>query len=70
MKTIENKTLRPIKVPLPGGKSLRLGPKQSGQVRDAAGDHPAVKRMVEAETIAVYDGISLAHDPRTGSPKT
>jgi hypothetical protein len=65
MKTIENKTLRPIKVPLPGGKTLRLGPKQSGQVRDGAEEHGAVKRMVEAGTIAVYGGVSLAHDPRT-----
>ncbi len=64
MKTIENKTTRAIKVPLPGGKTLRLGPKQSGMVRDDAADHGAVKRMVEAETIAIYDKFSLTHDPR------
>lgn len=69
MKTIENKTQRPIKVPLPGGKSLRLGPKQSGQVRDEAAHHGAVKRMVEAETIAVYGGDTPTHGPRTGGKK-
>ena len=64
MKTIENKTIRPIKVPLPGGKTLRLGPKQSGQVRDGAEKHPGVLKMVEAGTIDVYDGFSLSRNPR------
>jgi len=64
MMTIENKTLRPIKVPLPGGKSLRLGPKQSGQVRDGSEKHGAVVRMVEAGTIEVFDGVSLSRNPK------
>ncbi len=64
MKTIENKTNRPIKVPLPRGKSLRLGPMQSGQVRDEAEHHGAVKRMAEEGTIAVYGGDTPTHGPK------
>ena len=36
MKTILNKTMRPIKVPLSGGKVLYLGPSRTGQVADRA----------------------------------
>ncbi len=66
MKTILNMTIKPIKVPLPKGKSLRLGPKASGMVRDEAADHGAVKRMVEAGTIEVHDGFGHGHGPMAG----
>ncbi len=56
MKTIRNLTRKPIKVPLPGGKVLRLGPKQDGSIRDQAAHHGAVQRMVEAGTIEIFDG--------------
>ena len=38
MRTIVNKTTRPLRVPLPGGKVLHLGPKKSGQIADPAAD--------------------------------
>ncbi len=66
MKTILNMTRKPIKVPLPNGKSLRLGPKASGMVRDDAPDHGAVKRLVEAGTIEVHDGSGFGHGPQAG----
>lgn len=66
MKTIRNLTIKPIKVPLPGGKSLRLGPKADGVVRDQAAEHGAVKRMVEAGTIEVLGGTSFGHGPGQG----
>jgi len=64
MTTIRNLTLKPIKVPLPAGKTLRLGPKKDGVVRANAAKHPAVIRMVEAGTIEVLDGTSVGHGPR------
>ena len=66
MKTIRNLTRKPIKVPLPGGKSLRLGPNKDGTIQDRAVDHGGVRSLVEAGTIEVFDGSSAGHGPRTG----
>ena len=66
MKTVRNLTLKPIKVPLPGGKALRLGPKQDGAINDKATHHGAVLRMVEAGTIEVLGGSSAGHGPNAG----
>ena len=63
MKTIRNLTFKPLKVPLPRGKALRLGPKADGLVQDVAADHPGVLRLIEAGTIAVLDGSSHGHGP-------
>jgi len=53
MKTIVNKTPVPLRVPLPGGKVLHLGPTRSGQVADTAVDHPALRKLIEAGKIQV-----------------
>ena len=47
MHTIINKTPKPIRVPLPGGKTLHLGPGKAGQVSDPATRHPPLKKLVE-----------------------
>ena len=51
MKTITNKTHKPLKVPLPGGKFLHLGPLKSGQIADGAADAPALKRLIKSKEI-------------------
>ena len=56
MKTVVNKTRAPLRVPLPRGKSLRLGPNKSGQIADGAEEHAAIKKLVEAGTIEIFDG--------------
>jgi hypothetical protein len=66
MKTVRNLTIKPLKVPLPGGKTLRLGPKADGTITDKAAHHPALVRMVEAETIEVLGGTSAGHGPKAG----
>jgi len=66
MKTVRNLTRQPIKVPLPRGKSLRLGPKNDGTIHDQAAEHPAVLRMVEAGTIEVFDGTTAGHRLKGG----
>jgi hypothetical protein len=53
MKTIVNKTAMPLRVPLPGGKVLHLGPTKSGQVADTAVEHPALRKLIEAGKIQV-----------------
>jgi hypothetical protein len=56
MKTLINKTEAPIKIPLPGGKTLRLGPGKAGQIRDEATEHAAVKKLIEAGDVEVHEG--------------
>lgn len=56
MKTVINKTNAPLKVSLPRGKALHLGPKKSGEIRDEHADHAAVKKLVDAGSIEIFDG--------------
>lgn len=51
MRTIVNKTGRALRVPLPGGKSLFLGPGARGQVSPGALERPAFRKLVEAGEI-------------------
>ncbi|MFT5049813.1 MAG: hypothetical protein ACI8QZ_001206 [Chlamydiales bacterium] len=53
MNTVINKTKKPLKVPLPGGKLLRLGPGKTGQVSPKALEHPGFQKMVDAGEIEV-----------------
>lgn len=53
MKTIVNKTPLPLRVPLPGGKVLHLGPNKSGQVADGAVEHNGLKKLLDAGKIEI-----------------
>jgi hypothetical protein len=55
IRTVINKTLRPVKIPLPGGKTLFLGPSRRGQVSDDALERPAFQKLVESGDIEVLD---------------
>lgn len=48
-----NKTNRPIRVPLPGGKRLHLGPGGTGQISPKAADHPPLKKLIDAGEIEI-----------------
>ncbi|MDA0667739.1 MAG: hypothetical protein O3A50_08185 [Planctomycetota bacterium] len=50
---ILNKTSRPLKVSLPGGKVLRLGPKMTGQINTKAAEHPPVMKLIEEGVIEI-----------------
>lgn len=52
---IRNTTKRPLRVPLPGGKRLHLGPTASGQVTPKAVDHPAFQKLIEAGELEIVD---------------
>jgi hypothetical protein len=56
MKTLINKTRAPLKIGLPGGKTVRLGPGKAGQIRDEDADGDAIKKLVEAGDLEVHQG--------------
>ncbi len=53
---ITNKTGKPLRVPLPGGKMLYLGPGKTGQVTNKALKHPQLVKLLEAGEIESADG--------------
>jgi hypothetical protein len=59
MRWITNQTRSPIRVPLPGGKVLRLGPGAEGTVSFGAIHHPALRALVDAGAIAVLDESTM-----------
>ncbi|MGH9323100.1 MAG: hypothetical protein ACRD3V_24840 [Vicinamibacteria bacterium] len=56
MQTVTNKTRAPLRVPLPRGKALHLGPGKSGQIRDEDASYAPLKKLVEAGQLAIFDG--------------
>jgi len=55
MKTIRNCTGRPLKIALPKGKFLHLGPKNTGSVHPDALERPATKRLLETGDLEIVD---------------
>jgi len=53
MKTIVNKTHKPLKIRLHGGKVLHLGPAKTGQIADEAAGEPAVRRLIDAGDVEI-----------------
>ena len=66
MKEIVNKTPRPVRVPLPGGKFLHLGPTKAGQVSDQATQLPAFQRLLKDGTIELLGEGSRSVDATDG----
>lgn len=58
MKIIVNKTSRPLKVKLAGGRVLRLGPAKEGQIGSADAERESVQKLVEAGEVELFDGMS------------
>ena len=55
MKTVSNKTNKPLSVPLPRGKTLHLGPGKVGQISSEAAEHPRLQQLIAAGEIEVFD---------------
>lgn len=68
MKTIHNKTHKPIRIHLHGGKVLHLAPTKSGQIADEAVVEPSVRKLVEAGEIEI-GGEENAHLESTGAAR-
>lgn len=64
-----NKTRGSIKIPLPGGKALYLGPGGRGQVHDDALERPAVRKLIESGRIEVVDEEHHAESGGRGSAR-
>ena len=60
MKTIVNKTHAPLRVPLPQGKVLHLGPLKEGQISHKEVDHEPLQRLIEEGKIEVRDEAAHA----------
>ena len=69
MKTISNKTRKPLSVPLPGGKKLHLGPARNGQISDNAIDHPPLKKLLDGGDIAIVGDGPAGGDVESGGQK-
>lgn len=60
MPTLRNKTHRPLSIPLPGGKTLHLGPGNTADVAANAVDGARLKKLIEAGEIEVVDASARA----------
>jgi len=68
MKTIRNKTAAPLRIPLPGGKTLHLAPAKTGQVADKAVEHPGMRKLLEDGKIEIIgEGASGQRATAEGS---
>lgn len=56
MKTIKNKSFKPLKLTFSGGKVLYLGPGKTGQIPDAAILQKSIQALIGAATLEVMDG--------------
>jgi len=80
IRTVLNKTRKPLRVPLKGGKILHLSPAGRGQVHDDALERPAFQKLVEAGEIEVLgegdqaasgtDSSTPLHESTQGHPPT
>lgn len=55
MPAVSNKTRKPLSVPLPGGKTLHLGPGKTGQISAKAAADARLKQRVDAGEIEIVD---------------
>lgn len=53
---IKNTTTAPVRVPLPGGKRLHLGPGGKAKIQHKAAEHPPVKKLIDAGTLEIVEG--------------
>jgi hypothetical protein len=68
MTAVSNKTQRPLSVPLPGGRTLHLGPGKTGQISAKAVEDPRFKKLVDAgELEVVGEEVRPAGGPRGGT---
>ena len=68
MMNVSNKTQRPLVVPLPGGKKLRLGPGKKGQISPKAAKHPPLKKLVDDGELEILDS-ERSNPAHAGSSK-
>lgn len=55
MKTVLNKTHDPIRVPLPRGKTLHLGPRKTGQISNNDLEHQPLQKLVSEGVLEIKE---------------
>jgi hypothetical protein len=55
MKTVANKTTKPLSIPLPRGKTLHLGPRRVAQISSNAAEYAQIKKLVAAGEIEISE---------------
>jgi hypothetical protein len=55
MRSVTNKTNKPLAVPLPRGKILRLGPRKTGQISSDDLDHAPLRKLAESGQIEIHE---------------
>ena len=68
MKTVLNKTRRPLRIALSRGRVLRLGPLREGQIAARDADRDAVKRRIADGEIEIFDDASRAGASAASGP--
>lgn len=58
MKTILNRTLKPLRITLHGGHVLHLGPHKSGQVTDEDVERPSLQKLIARRDVVLSDDAS------------
>lgn len=61
---ITNLSKKPLRVPLPAGKKLFLGPGKSGQITRRAAEKPAVLKLVESGEVKLSQEVSQREGAR------
>ena len=69
MKTVTNKTQRPVSVPLPRGKTLHLGPGKMGQISSKDAECAGLTKLAEVGTIEILDEGARPTDGAEGGEK-
>jgi hypothetical protein len=69
MKIIKNKTNRPLRVPLPRGKTIHLGPAKSGQITTEAAEHAGLKKLIDAGEIELLEDEAAAAEMGSGGQR-
>jgi len=62
LKTIKNKTLKPLRISFSGGRVLHLGPAKTGQIADTALAEKSVRKLIDGGQIEVVGGETQGHN--------
>lgn len=70
MRSVHNNTRLPIRIPLPGNKTLHLGPGKTGQISDQAVETNAVQKLVREGAIRIDGEEHSTTDAGTDSRRS
>ena len=66
MKTIVNKTRRPLRIKLSQGRVLHLGPNKDGRIGDLDAERATVTQLIDAGDVQIFDDTGSGRSRGTG----